>query len=120
MTTGTSTTSTSTTSAGTQGNRLLYKCIPDDEHLPCFLVPYEEKQLGFNKTQEDKYITFKVKEWKAKHPLGLITNTFGEVKNTEAYAAYQMACKELNDSLKTLNAASLRTLRQTPLGPIPL
>jgi exoribonuclease R len=120
---GTSTTSagtTSTTSTSTQGNRLLYKCIPDDEHLPCFLVPYEEKQLGFNKTQEDKYITFKLKEWKAKHPLGLITNTFGEVKNTEAYTAYQMACKELNDSLKTLNAASLRTLRQNTLGPIPL
>ena len=28
--------------------RLLYKCIPDDKHLPAFLVPYEIK-LGFSK-----------------------------------------------------------------------
>jgi exoribonuclease R len=112
---------TSQKTYGRINNRLLYKCVPDDEHLPCFLVPYEEKQIGFNKTQEDKYITFKIKEWSStKHPLGLITNTFGEVKDNEAYSAYQMACKELNDSLKILNAASLRTLRQNTLHPIPL
>ena len=118
-----STTSISPTSispTSTTGNRLLYKCVPDDEHLPCFLVPYEEKHLGFNKTREDKYIMFKFKEWSlSKHPLGLITNTFGNVNDTEAYSAYRMASKDLDDSLKTLNAASLRTLRENTLGPIP-
>lgn len=28
--------------------RLLYKCIPDDKHLPSFLIPFEIK-LGFSK-----------------------------------------------------------------------
>jgi exoribonuclease R len=102
------------------GNKLLYKCVPDDPHLPCFLVPYEEKHIGFNKNRTDKYIAFKIKEWTDKHPLGVLTQTFGEVEDTEAYIAYQMANKEINESLKTLNAASLRTLREHNLDPLPL
>jgi exoribonuclease R len=101
------------------GNKLLYKCVPDDPHLPCFLVPYEEKHIGFTKTRTDKYISFRVKEWTEKHPHGLIVETFGEVEDTNAYIAYQMANKELNDSLKHLNSACLRSLRENTLGPIP-
>jgi exoribonuclease R len=101
-------------------NKLLYKCVPDDVHLPCFLVPYEERNIGFNKKLTDKYITFKIKEWTEKHPHGLITNTFGEVEDTEAYVAYRIACKEINDSLKILNAMSLRSLREKTLDPLPL
>ena len=101
------------------GNKLLYKCVPDDPHLPCFLVPYEEKHLGFNKIRTDKYITFKIKEWTGKHPQGLLTQTFGDVEDTEAYIAYQMTNKEINNSLKHLNAACLRSLREKTLGPIP-
>jgi exoribonuclease R len=102
-------------------DKLLYKCVPDDEHLPCFLVPYEEKNIGFTKTRGDKYITFRVKEWlSTKHPLGLLTNTFGEVEDKEAYITYQMTCRALNDSLKHLNTATLRSLRENTLGPIPL
>ena len=102
------------------GNKLLYKCVPDDPHLPCFLVPYDEKYIGFNKTRTDKYISFKIKEWIDKHPLGLLTQTFGDLEDTEAYIAYQMTNKEINDSLKNLNAASLRSLREHNLDPIPL
>jgi exoribonuclease R len=103
------------------GNKLLYKCVPDDEHLPCFLIPYEEKQIGFHKTKEDKYITFRIKEWiETKHPIGLVTNTFGPLNDKEAYIAYRMACKDLNASLKSLNAMSLRRLRENALAPIPL
>ena len=101
------------------GNKLLYKCVPDDPHLPCFLVPYEEKHIGFNKIRTDKYITFKIKEWTGKHPTGLLTQTFGDVEDTDAYIAYQMTNKEINDSLKHLNAACLRSLRENTLGPIP-
>ena len=114
-------TSEKTYGRDTSGNKLLYKCVPDDEHLPCFLVPYEEKNIGFNKSKTDHYITFRVKEWlETKHPIGLLTNTFGSVEDNEAYIAYQIACKELNTSLKQLNAATLRSLRETSLGPIPL
>jgi len=35
--------------------RLLYKCIPDDKHLPAFLVPYDIK-IGFNKVYQNKYV----------------------------------------------------------------
>ena len=100
--------------------KLLYKCVPDAEHLPCFFVPYEEKICGFHKSKCDYYITFKISEWTEKHPHGLITNTFGSVEETEAYLAYQMACKDINSSIKTLNAASLRALRENTFGPIPL
>jgi hypothetical protein len=37
--------------------RLLYKCIPDDKHLPAFLVPYEI-QMTFSKVQKNKYVLF--------------------------------------------------------------
>jgi exoribonuclease R len=112
---------TSEKTYGRDGNKLLYKCVPDDEHLPCFLIPYEDKHIGFQKNKTDHYIAFRLKEWLAtKHPIGLLTNTFGLVEDNEAYIAYQMACKDLNASLKTLNAMSLRRLRENALEPIPL
>ena len=107
--------------AGTSRSKLLYKCVPNDKHLPCFLIPYEDKQLGFSKHKVDKYITFAFKEWTSqnKHPIGLLKNTIGDVDQKEAYATYQMLCKEINDSLKQLNAASLRVLRENTLQPVP-
>ena len=103
-----------------KSGKLLYKCIPDNQHLPCFLVPYEEAKTGFSKTKINKYITFTFREWKDKHPLGIIANTFGDVDSLEAYSEYQMHCKELNASIKQLTAATLRVLRERSLGPIPL
>lgn len=111
---------TSQKTYGRKGSKLLYKCVPDDEHLPCFLVPYEEKTIGFDKNKSDHYITFKIKEWTTKHPIGLLTNTFGKVDDMEAYVAYQMGCKDIGDSLKTFNAASLRVLREYTLDPLPV
>jgi len=101
------------------GNKLLYKCVPDDPHLPCFLVPYEEKHIGFNKTRTDKYISFRIVEWTEKHPRGLLTNTFGEIEDKAAYLLYQLACKNLDTSLKPLTAATLRALRENSIEPIP-
>ena len=110
---------TSEKSYGRENNKLLYKCVPDDEHLPCFLIPYEEKNIGFSKTKTDKYISFGIKEWKSKHPIGTLTNTFGAVEDTDAYITYRMAAKEIGDSIKNLNSASIRALRENTLGPIP-
>ena len=109
---------TSEKTYGRSGTKFLYKCVPDAEHLPCFLVAYEEKNIGFTKTRKNKYITFRIKEWKEKHPLGVLVETFGDVD--DSYIAYKMASKELNASLKTLNAMSLRALREKTLEPIPL
>ena len=38
-------------------NKLLYKCIPDDNRLPSFLVPYEIKSMGFSKLFKNLYVT---------------------------------------------------------------
>ena len=100
-------------------DKLLFKCIPDDEHLPCFLIPYEEKNIGFSKTKMNKYITFRIHEWKDKHPSGILTNNFGNVDNIEACIEYQLTCNNLNDSTKQLSIIGFRALRLKTLSPIP-
>ena len=98
---------------GRYKDKLLYKCIPYDPHLPAFLIPYDEKtSLGFSKNKINKYITFKFLDWQEKHPYGIVVNTFGKVDETKAYADYQLHCQELNHSLKHFNAATLRVLRE--------
>jgi len=78
--------------------RLLYKCIPDDKHLPVFLIPYEVK-LGFSKVQKNKYIVFKFDNWNDKHPQGIIQETIGDVDSLEAFYEYQLYCKSLHISI---------------------
>jgi exoribonuclease R len=58
--------------------RLLYKCIPDDKHLPSFLVPYDIK-IGFSKIQKNKYVTFKFDSWNSTHPQGILLEVLGDV-----------------------------------------
>ena len=61
--------------------KLLYKCIPDDNRLPHFLIPYEMKHIGFSKVFINIYITFQFKEWNVddKYPIGIITQNIGSV-----------------------------------------
>ena len=42
---------------GSKKGKLLYKCIPDDNHLPIFLIPYDIK-IGFSKVIKNKYVVF--------------------------------------------------------------
>jgi exoribonuclease R len=93
--------------------RLLYKCIPDDKHLPAFLIPYDIK-LGFSKILKNKYIVFKFDNWADKHPHGILVETLGDVDNLEVFYEYQLYCKSLyhsiteftNKTRKTLNSKS--------------
>jgi exoribonuclease R len=78
--------------------RLLYKCIPDDVHLPIFLIPYDVK-VGFSKVQKNKYVVFRFDNWTDKHPYGLLTETLGDVDNLEVFYEYQLYCKSLHSSL---------------------
>lgn len=91
--------------------RLLYKCIPDDTHLPVFLVPYELK-LGFSKFQKNKYVVFKYDHWDEKHPHGIITETIGDVDGLDTFYEYQLHCKSLHISLVEFNDATRKTLKQ--------
>jgi exoribonuclease R len=78
--------------------RLLYKCVPDDKHLPAFLVPYEI-QFAFSKVQKNKYVLFKFENWDDKHPHGILVDTLGDVGNLDVFYEYQLHCKSIHVSL---------------------
>ena len=78
--------------------RLLYKCIPDDKHLPAFLVPYDIK-IGFNKNIANRYVVFKFDSWIDTHPHGSLLENLGEVDNLDSFYEYQLFCKSIHHSL---------------------
>jgi len=91
--------------------RLLYKCIPDDKHMPSFLVPYEVK-LGFSKVNKNKYVVFKFEHWEDKHPRGILVETVGDVDNLDAFYEYQLYCKSLHISLTDFTNNTRKMLNQ--------
>lgn len=91
--------------------RLLYKCIPDDVHLPAFLVPYEVK-VGFSKVQKNKFVTFQFDSWNDKHPHGILTETIGDVDNMDCFFEYQLYCKTLHISLTEFTKKTTAALKQ--------
>lgn len=78
--------------------RLLYKCVPDDKHLPIFLIPYEI-EIQFSKVHKNKYVLFKFENWDNKHPNGILVDTIGNVDNLDVFYEYQLYCKNMNISL---------------------
>jgi exoribonuclease R len=95
---------------GKYKNRFLYKCLPDDRRLPIFLVPYKIKN-NFNKKLTNKYITFEFREWKNKHPLGVITQTLGDISDLPSFYEYQLYCKSLYASIQNFNKQTMRSLK---------
>ncbi len=91
--------------------RLLYKCVPDDIHLPAFLVPYDVK-IGFSKVQKNKFVTFRFDSWNDKHPRGILTETIGDVDNLDCFFEYQLYCKSLHVSLTEFTKKTTDVLRQ--------
>jgi exoribonuclease R len=91
--------------------KLLYKCIPDDKSLPIFLIPYEYKCNIFSKTKYNKYVTFRIKEWINKHPIGILTNTFGDVNDNDAFYKYQLCCRGLDNSINVFTKATTNVLK---------
>jgi len=83
---------------GRTKNKLLYKCIPDDKHLPVFIVPYDPP-IHFSKVFKNKYVLFQFDKWENQHPEGKLTATIGEVDNLESFYEYQLYCKSLHISL---------------------
>ena len=91
--------------------RLLYKCVPDDKHLPAFLVPYEVK-MGFSKVQKNKFVTFKFDKWVDTHPVGILTETIGDVDQLDCFYEYQLYCKSLHISLSEFTKKTTDVLRR--------
>ena len=75
--------------------KFYYKCIPNDKRLPAFLIPYENKNVGFNKYIVNKYILFSFANWDDKHPIGTLTHVVGDVNDMSSFYQYQLHCKDL-------------------------
>lgn len=94
---------------GKKKDKFMYKCIPDDKHLPVFLVPYNVKENNY----KNKYVTFKYDKWNSKHPEGIITNNLGDIDKLHSFYEYQLYCKSLNASIQTFTNAATRVLKKT-------
>ena len=108
---------------GRDGKKILYKCIPDDQRLPAFVVPYKIKHdrhsLSSNHTI-DKYITFRFLEWREreKFPKGELVETIGDVSKLENYYEYQLYCNSLYTSIKNFNQITIKRLHNTKIEDI--
>lgn len=90
--------------------KLLYKCIPDDILLPCFLVPYEVKSMGFLKYLQNLYVTFTFDDWQDKHPRGKLDCVIGPVDILSNFYEYQLFCKKLNVSINKFQKDTSKSL----------
>lgn len=86
------------TYGSTKKHKHLYKLIPDDKHLPLFLVPYEPP-TKFSKVLHNKYVVFELDDWVEQHPRAKLLQTLGETQQLEAFYEYQLYCKNQYVSL---------------------
>ena len=98
--------------------RLLYKCIPDDNRMPIFLVPYEIKDLGFSKVLTNLYVTIHFTGWTDKHPKAMLTQTIGSVDTLDNFYEYQLYCKSLNTSIQNFNKAANKSIHDNVINEI--
>jgi exoribonuclease R len=90
--------------------RLLYKCIPDDTRLPCFLVPYEIKNMAFSKVFKNIYVTINFDDWEDKHPRAKLDNVIGPVDILDNFYEYQLYCKSLHASIQKFQKDTNKSL----------
>jgi exoribonuclease R len=94
--------------------RLLYKCIPDDRHLPHFFVPYDIV-MDFNKAHKNKYVLFNYQDWEDEHPHGRLVETLGDVNQFEAFYEYQLYSKSLHSSVKEMTQRIKEMTKKKPM-----
>lgn len=97
---------------GSDNNKKLYKCIPDDKRIPSFLIPYTISRIGFSKNIENKYVIFKYNHWNSKHPQGVLVNSLGDVDKLEVFYEYQLYSKSLYASITSFTRATSQSLKQ--------
>lgn len=79
--------------------KMYYKCIPNDIHYPCFLVPYELSMKSFHKKISNMYVLLRLKEWgSTNHPIAVIDRIIGSVGITEHLYEYEIFCKKLENT----------------------
>ena len=99
---------------GRRNGKLLYKCIPDDQNLPSFLIPYEMKHVGFSKVYINLYVNFHFVEWRDKHPIGQLDQVIGPVDVIDHFYEYQLYCKNLNTSIQKFQKDTSKALQKNP------
>jgi exoribonuclease R len=90
--------------------KLYYKCVPDDKHLPAFVVPYDP-QLGFAKTVKNKFVVFKFDAWTDAYPTGALVEVVGDVDQLSNFYEYQLYCKSLHHSIAAMTENSNKWLK---------
>jgi exoribonuclease R len=95
-----------------------YKCVPYDKSLPCVLIPYECKAIGFIKKKSNLYVLFNIKGWVGKHPEGILQQTIGRVDIPEYFYDYQLHCYELAIPMRRLRNAVLSKMSSTDIDEI--
>jgi exoribonuclease R len=99
---------------GRRNGKLLYKCIPDDQSLPSFLIPYDMKHVGFSKVYINLYVNFHFVEWREKHPIGQLDQVIGPVDVIDHFYEYQLYCKNLNTSIQKFQKDTSKALQKNP------
>ena len=71
------------------GNKVVYKCYPDNKLYPVFLVK-KPMRKEFKKYQTNQYVLIRYSKWVTKHPYATIVDTIGEITipNTIRYLLY--------------------------------
>lgn len=92
--------------------KLLYKCIPDDNRLPSFLIPYEIKNMGFSKVINNLYVTIRYESWEDKHPMGSLVQNIGSVDVLDNYYEYLLYCKTLHASIQKFTKDASDALKE--------
>jgi exoribonuclease R len=100
--------------------KLLYKCIPDDNRLPSFLVPYEIKNMGFSKVMNNIYVTIRYESWDDKHPMGILVQNIGPVDVLDNYYEYLLYCKSLNASIQKFAKDVTNALKENQINGSPI
>jgi len=94
---------------GTNNKRiLLYKCIPNNNHLPHFLIPYHHK-ISFQKTFANLFINFQFDCWTQKHPIGKIIDIIGPVNDDKSFFEYEMYCRNIYYSINRFSKFCIQT-----------
>ena len=96
---------------GKHKNKYLYKFITDDKRIPSFLVPYEIKNIGFEKKLNNKYALIKFDHWNNKHPYGTIQNILGNVDELESFYEYQLYCKSIHTSIQQFTRTTKKAIK---------
>lgn len=77
-------------SFGRLNKKLLYKCRPSNKELPLFYIPYDINLKKHNKFIKNKYIEFYFTHKDNNKYYGLITETFGDIDDDEAFYNYEL------------------------------